>query len=83
MNIYPALRTIAAAAVLAVTVVGVSAQHADARPRRQPTVAEEACAIPGSAVHSSNDWDFYARGDVILVRGRLYICGAGGQWHPY
>ena len=74
MNIRNAIRTLTAAALLALTVVTVSVQHADAKPRRFPTVAEEACAIPGRAVGASEDWVFYRQYDVIRVNGQGYFC---------
>ncbi len=76
MNIRTFIRTLAAAAVLAVAAVTVSAEHAHARPRIDDHNAP--CAVSGSAVGSSNDWEFYSPGDAIVFGGTVYYCGTYG-----
>jgi hypothetical protein len=71
-------RTAIAAALLALALAGVAADHAHAM-RRQPAWDDE-CGVPGRAVGSSNDWEFYSRGESITVNGHQYVCGAFGEW---
>ncbi len=76
MNIRTAIRTLATAALLAVAVVSVSAGPAHARPKVDDL--NTPCAIPGSAVGSSNDWEYYSPGDEFVFGGTLYYCGTYG-----
>jgi hypothetical protein len=86
MNLRTIVRTLTAAALLAVTVVSVSAQQADAKPRgpRQTSGTidrDTTCAFPGFAVSQpQHDWVFYAWGEEIVVGGNRYHCSSTGEW---
>ncbi len=78
MNICTVARTLAVAALLAMTVVSVSAQQADAKPIREkqthgPKVIDTlgrniTCGVEGSVVGQPQyDWVFYSFGDKILM----------------
>jgi hypothetical protein len=80
------IRTLGVAALLALTVASMSAEHAHARPKR-PADSGIRCAVHGYAVNSPNDLEFYLPGDVIFVLGvggdwKLHrlVCGADGRW---
>jgi hypothetical protein len=88
MNIRNTVRTLAVAALLAVTVVTVSAGQADAKPIREKQVYGPIdlgnyggmCAIQGFAVHQPEDWVFYKAGQNIVVGGVTYQCLTNGRW---
>jgi hypothetical protein len=78
------IRTLTAAALVALAVVGVSAEHAHAKPKR-PADNGVRCAIAGTEVGEPEDLVFYLPDDVISVRDingewRYYKCGADGRW---
>lgn len=87
MNIRNTVRSLAVAALLAVTVVSLSAGQADARPRKPqgPITLEDVnsqqCAIQGVAVGQPQyDWVFYLAGDYVSFNGLNYVCSGFGTW---
>jgi hypothetical protein len=78
MNIHTRIRTLAAAALLALTVVSMSAGQADAKPRR-PADNGVRCA---SYDPTTGEWDFLLPGETITIGSITLRCGADGKWHP-
>jgi hypothetical protein len=81
MNLRNTVRTLAVAALLAMTVVSVSAHQADARPKR-PVDNGVRCAVPGHLVGASEDWVLYLPGQEIEINGKRYECFNDGTWGP-
>jgi hypothetical protein len=90
MNIRNTVRTLAVAALLATTIVSVSAGQADAKPigdkqKHGPVKIDDndpykLCAIQGYAVNQPQyDWVFYSSGDIVNLGGTIYSC-ASGKW---
>ncbi len=84
MNIRTSIRTLAAAALLALTVASVSAGPAHAE-KKGPADNGVRCDIAGSLVGSDNDMEFYLPGDSLVVDvgtgPKAYVCGNDGHWH--
>jgi hypothetical protein len=81
MNLRTTARTLAVAALLAMTVASVSAPQTDARPKR-PGDNGVLCAVPGHLVGATEDWVFYLPGQEIEINGKRYECYADGSWGP-
>ena len=79
MNIRNVVRTLAVAALLAMTVVSVSAGQADARDN-----VDGDNGIRCYYLNTDGSYDFYLPGETITVGAngqiRQYRCGEGGQW---
>jgi hypothetical protein len=84
MKIQTHIRTLAAAALLALPIVSVSAGQVHAEPRH-PKDNGVRCALEDPE-GSDYDWEFYLPGDVIEVQmpwgTERLVCGADGEWHP-
>ena len=82
MNIRIHLRTLTAAAVLAVAVIGVAGESVHAESKEDNGV--RCAAHSGSG--GDNEWNFYLPGEIITVIdsngvGHKMECGADGRWH--
>jgi hypothetical protein len=81
MTIHTHIRTLAAAALLALTMAGTFVGHVNAE-QKEPVDNGVRCAA-----WTGEEWDFYLPGEVITVRdsngvGHRRQCGADGEWHP-
>lgn len=81
MNIRMKVRTLVAASLLAVAVVGVSAGAADAKPKK-PLDDGVRCAVTEP---TTGEIEFYLPGEVVTVMdsngvGHRVQCGADGTW---
>ncbi len=92
MNIRTRIRTLATAAVLALTVVSVSAGHVHAKPRNPNDGPRCAMSYRGPGYVNMNinavgeDWTFYLPGEreEVLADDSTHIytleCGRNGNW---
>ena len=73
-------RAVAAALVIGMAVLSLSAGQAEARPRRPANTV--VCWMHGN--HYDDEWNAYAPGDVYFDphTGQKYRCGSDGKWHP-
>ena len=81
MTIHTRIRTLAAA-LLALTVAGMSAGLVNAEPK-QPVDNGVRCA---SYEPTTGEWEFYLPGEVVTTIddkgvGHRKVCGADGEWH--
>jgi len=86
MSVHTRIRTLGAAALLAVAVVAATAAQADARPKDPGTPQPKLCSLPGSAVgHPELDWVFYTPGSTADLKdsnggSHIVVCGQDGTW---
>ncbi len=85
MTIRTRIRTLAAAALLALAVVSVSAGRVHAKPKHPGNGVH--CAAAGPTVgEDDEDWVFFLPGDEIVAydsadHPHTLRCGADGKWH--
>ena len=85
MNVRTTVRTLAAAAMLALAAVSVSTPQAHARSKDPYNGVR--CAVPGPQVgEDDTDWVFFLPGEEIVQydkygRPHTLRCGSDGNWH--
>jgi hypothetical protein len=89
MNVKSKIRTLAGAALVALSVAGVAAIPAGAE-RNTGGTNDPNCAATGATLYppTGNDYEFFPPGELVTMRDakgdvRVMKCGKGGTWTDY